>query len=110
MKRHAKVTISDKQSNAVWECDAFQKVGPTLGLIRNETPAGFDWKAEPFVSMTRAELMTRINSRLRKDERPITINMIARLENGMNVYGGYLMRIVQITRALHLDLFMRKTK
>jgi hypothetical protein len=40
--------------------------------------------------------------------RAISAGSIARIENGLNVYGGYLMRVMQITRALRLTLNVRR--
>lgn len=101
-KTHA--TISDRESSATWAIRNFAEVGPTLHSIRNETPRGFDYRQQPFKPMTRDELAMRINSKLHKNELPITIFIIRNLESGKLVYGGYMMRIHQVARALRLKI------
>jgi hypothetical protein len=107
-KKSRRLQIRDVETGHVWSCNSYADLGPMLLSIRMETPSGFNYKKKEFIGMTRQELVMRINSNLRGDERAISAGSIARIENGLNVYGGYLMRVMQITRALRLTLNVRR--
>lgn len=74
----------------------FANVGPFFREVRIDTPSD----SGDFKSLTMVELMDRVNRHLKKKERPITLSILSRLEHGHNEFGGYLMRVMQVARAL----------
>lgn len=100
--------IRDAESTRTWNGRDQNELGPMLRQIRENTPKNYNWQRKRFVVMSREDLAVRINRNLSGVEVPITAGIIARIEKSQNVYGGYMMRVMQIVRGLRLRLFTEK--
>lgn len=84
-------------------------LGPWLKEVRKDTPS-FDGRTHKGtgipMSCSRREVVKHINAHLDKKsgELPISEAILARFENGQNVYGGYVMRAFQVAWALEVKL------
>lgn len=96
--RHpAKVEVTDLRTFRVRQID-LEKLGAFLRLVREDTPS-----ESGDGSLSRSELSELINKTARLNrERPISIGIVARIEDGLNILGGHFLRIRQILRALDL--------
>lgn len=86
----------------------FSQVGDFLFRTRRDTPS--ELPNRDGACCSRVELVDLVNRRLLKDELPITDAIVSRIERGDNRYGGYLMRIFQMARALECDLILSHKK
>lgn len=92
-----KIEVTDLRTFRVRQID-LEKLGAFLRLVREDTPS-----ATGDGSLSRSELSEQINQVAKANrERPISIGIVARIEDGLNILGGHFLRIRQILRALDL--------
>lgn len=87
---------------------SFRNIGAFLGAIRKDTPT--EDKRNNTNRVSRRELAEWINHSLRANELPISLHTIWRIEAGKNMFGGYMMRVIQIARALDCNIKFRSAK